>query len=178
MGKSPDPPPARNTCCMKIPGSIFLPDECSRESPIQEMGLWLTLGPNGIKGPSNVTHILPSCRAHCASGNNIPSHDPTIGRVSLFETSLSLFLLSRVKQLVPQSRCFLSGEEYSCRASVSDLDTLMNSIQLFMNILPGIWNGGRNLLKQDVVYCASLLVEGKRCYLYECTSCRAFRCVS
>ena len=77
MSKSPDrPPPARKTKPMKIPGSICLPNCGSRASSFEDMGLWLTLAPNKIKGPSNFAPhsfsyavLRPSCRARCANSN-------------------------------------------------------------------------------------------------------------
>ena len=76
------------------------------------MGLQLTLAPNGVKGPSDVTPHMFSCqrssgRARCANGKNIPSHSRTVHGASHFEASLLLFLLFLVEQLFPRYRRFL-----------------------------------------------------------------------
>ena len=76
------------------------------------MGLQLTLAPNGVTSPSDVTPHMFSCqrssgRARCANGKNIPSHSRTVHGASHFEASLLLFLLLLVEQLFPRYRRFL-----------------------------------------------------------------------
>ena len=115
ISKSPDHPlPARSTNPTKILGCIFLTNWCTLFSP--EMGLQLTLAPKrcqrSIEFYNIFAHTLschrPSCRTRCASSNNIPSHCPTIDRVSHIEPSLLLFLLLVVEQLFLLSRWFVN----------------------------------------------------------------------
>ena len=122
--------------------------------------LWLRTGSKVHRMSQQiVSHSLschrPFCRARCASSNNIPSQCPyhRSGRpTSIRRCRCPFFYLSN-----SSSREAVGFRANGCTC-VMRPSTRFGEIALPVKILPGFGNGGGNLLKQDVVPRASLLL--------------------
>ena len=111
---------------MNFPRSIFLySTDAGRYTSFEEMGLYLTVVPNGIQVRHIFTpHIfsyavLPSEILSCTFRKKAETfhRSPTLLRKSHLEPSQLLFLRLLVKQLFLRSRWFLNDDGHSYRES-------------------------------------------------------------